>query len=627
MEFGTLIMLAASLLTLIIGPSLFRIFESRQHFYRLMDGFIVVVITGIVILEVMPEVLGHIPMLGVLLIVAGFAGPTVLERLFHKAARQVHRTALLIGVAGIVLHTIVDGVILCDLPVTGGNLLAWGIILHRLPVGITIWWLIEPRYGKNAALSVFALMILGTVGGYLMGLEMTALTAGEGGLLLKALVAGAILHVVIHRPQSSGHKHDHDEKALVRSDSLPTGKPAFRWAEGVGNLIGLGVLGAILFFHTETDTGHGHLAYFAGETATVFWGMALESAPALLLAYLFGGLISVFLPATSIRWMKRGPALGRSVKGMLVGLPLPICTCGVLPLYRTLIKKGAPATAAMAFLIATPELGLDALLISIPLLGGDMTMVRLGAAALIALLIGWVVGLWTEKTTSQHTEEEETHGEEPAMHVTEKIRNGLREGFGGLVDDTAPWILTGLMVAALANPLLSQGWIQALPPGVEVLFFAMLGLPIYVCASGATPIVAVLLINGVSPGAALAFLLTGPATNISTFGILAQVHNRKVAIVFGFATMIIAISLGIGVNVLWPSMALLSSADLALEQTSLFQQLSLILLFGIFMVSLLRRGARAFVGEVTSSFRLTAPHAHSHVSEPEVGCGDHCERC
>ena len=251
-----------------------------------------------------------------------------------------------------------------------------------------------------------------------------------------------------------------------------------------------------------------------------------------------------------------------------------------------------------------------------------MTIVRLVAAALIALLIGWSVGRWTEKTTPAIALEADPELDKPSEAVATRIRKGLGEGFGGLVDDTAPWILTGLAVAALAHPLLAQEWIQSFPAGLDVLFFALLGLPIYVCASGATPIVAVLLISGVSPGAALAFLLTGPATNISTFGILAQVHNRKVAIVFGFATMFIAITLGLAVNALWPSIALLSAADLALEQTSLFKQLSLLLLFGIFLVSLLRQGARAFVGEVTSSFRL-AP-AHSHAQEHAIVCSDQC---
>ena len=611
MDVVTLMMLFASLVALVIGPVLFKIFAERQHFYRLMDGFVVVVITGIVIVEVVPEVMAHMPYLGFLLIILGFAGPTLLEHLFDKAARQVHRTALLIGILGILIHTIVDGFALYEITASSGShLLGWGIVLHRLPVGITVWWLMEPRYGKKVAATILGLMVVGTLAGSFMGMGLHTLAAGDAALGLKAFIAGAILHVVIHRPHG------------IVEDK--TGPQVFKWAEGVGNLVGLGVLGLIVLFHANAPaTGHNHAGPLAGDTLSIFWGMALESAPALLLAYFFGGLISEFLPPASIRWMKKGNSLGQSVKGMTVGLPLPICTCGVLPVYQTLIKRGVPASAAMAFLIATPELGLDALLISIPLLGGDMTMVRLLAAAAIALLIGWVVGGWTQRTTpTLAPEEEEEHTHEQAV-LSSRFRKSMKEGFGGLVDDTAPWILTGLLVAALAHPMLSQGWLQTLPVSLEVAIFAVIGMPIYVCASGATPIVAVLLINGVSPGAALAFLLTGPATNVSTFGILAQLHSRTVAIVFGVATMFTAVTLGILVNTALPDISLLTAADLDMEESSMLQQVSLLLLLAIFLVSLLRRGARAFVGEVTSNFRFSTKNTHHHHHATASACSDH----
>ncbi len=610
-----LLMLILSVLALVIGPWLFRLFATRQHFFRLMDGFVVVVITGIVMLEVLPELLEHIPVSGIVCLMLGFAGPTILEHLFHKAARRVHRTALLIGVAGIVVHTIVDGMVLFELPAFSGTLLGLGVILHRLPVGITIWWLMEPRYGKKGAWAVLGLMIAGTVAGFFMGSGSEFINSTEGALWLKAFVAGAILHVVVHRPHVTEHQK--------------TAGGVRKWAEGIGNLAGLAVLAFLLIFEVETTGTHDHGSLLAGETADLFWGMALESAPALLLAYFFGGMMSEFMPMASIRWMRKGPAWGQSVKGMAVGLPLPICTCGVLPLYRTLVKKGVPATAAMAFLIATPELGLDALLISVPLLGADMTVVRLVAAAAIALLVGWSVGVWTDKTTPAVAANGEVEGEISTKFTGERFKRGLKEGYGGLVDDTAPWILVGLLVAALAHPLLSEGWLQQLPAGVEVLVFSMLGLPIYVCASGATPIVAVLLINGVSPGAALAFLLTGPATNISTFGILTQVHRRNIAIVFGIATMVIAVGLGLIVNTMLPSLTLLSAADLHLDETGFLQKISLFVLFGIFLASLLRKGARAFVGEVTSNFRLPSfsSHEHNHGEAVEAPCSCSSQDC
>jgi uncharacterized protein len=301
---------------------------------------------------------------------------------------------------------------------------------------------------------------------------------------------------------------------------------------------------------------------------------------------------------------------------MAVGLPLPICTCGVLPLYRTLIRQGAPPAAAMAFLIATPELGIDALLISIPLLGGDMTIVRLAAAATIALVVGWGVGTIASRATPPALDRVEAEKAPDPWPV--RLRAGLKEGFGGLVDDTAPWILVGLL-AAIAQPILAQGWLSELSGFAEVALFALIGLPIYVCASGATPIVAVLLVSGVSPGAALAFLLTGPATNISTFGILSVLHGRRIALLFGAATAVTAILLGFAVNTWLGGITLMTAAELDLDQSGWLQQVSVVLLMTLFLTSFVRRGARAFMGEVFASFKYRSAHA---AQGEKAGCAE-----
>ena len=113
-------------------------------------------------------------------------------------------------------------------------------------------------------------------------------------------------------------------------------------------------------------------------------------------------------------------------------------------------------------------------------------------------------------------------------------------GFGAVVDSTAPWIGLGLLVAAMIAPWIAPSALTGIPQPVQVLLSAGLGVPAYVSAAGATPLVAVLLAKGLSPGAALAFLLTGPATNVSTFGALAQAHGRATAVRFAAAMVILA---------------------------------------------------------------------------------------
>ena len=593
-------MLIASLLGLLIGPILFHYFKERAHFYDALDGFIVVVITGIVLMEVVPDAVAAGAYSSFLFLALGVIGPTLLERFFHTAEKAVHRGTLLIGILGLFLHALVDGAALLAEHDAGANLLSFGIVLHRLPVGLTLWWLIVPRYGQRMAMLALAFMMASTLIGYGYGQYLLSHLSESGLLWFQALVAGSILHVVFHRP--------HLEHSRM---------PRSLWPERFGNVAGFALLAFIILAGIEHAHAHAHAPHEEGTLSTTFLMLFVESAPALLLAYTLGGLVSEFLPKASILWMQKGNRGVQALKGMAVGLPLPICTCGVLPLYQSIIKKGAPASASMAFLIATPELGLDALILSFPLLGAEMTFARLVAAGLLALLVGWLVGRMVQP---QDTGDVLSVPESPKEELMPRIRKSLKTGFGPLVDDTAPWILMGIFVAALAQPVLSAAWLQQMNPILEVLLFALLGIPVYVCASGATPIVAILLLGGVSPGAALAFLLTGPATNISTFGVLRKLHGGRIAVTFALVTTGITLLLALSVNLFWSDMQLLSTSEFGLEYTTVFQWICAGGLLLLMMFSVLKQGARGFMAEVFNEMRLSHHHHHD---DHEHHLGDH----
>jgi len=270
----------------------------------------------------------------------------------------------------------------------------------------------------------------------------------------------------------------------------------------------------------------------------------------------------------------------------------------------------------MSFLIATPELGLDAVFLSIPLLGGEMTLIRVTAAALVALLVGRIVGAAARTSGSGERECGCHQGSSPASlqnSFCRKLALGLRVGFGEVVDHTAPWILVGLGVAAVAEPLFDSGWLAGIGPLWDVPVFALLGLPAYVCASGATPLVAILLVHGVSPGAAIAFLLTGPATNVTTFGLLGQLHGRKTAV--SFSATIIGLSVGLGyvVNYFFLGAGLSSLDQITSETPATWQLLSAGLLFFFYVFSIVRTGARKFVAELFFQNRRALDiHPHYH---------------
>jgi uncharacterized membrane protein YraQ (UPF0718 family) len=326
------------------------------------------------------------------------------------------------------------------------------------------------------------------------------------------------------------------------------------------------------------------------------WSLSLDSAPAVLLAYITAGLVHAFLPTGGLSWISKGSRLRQGLAGMAVGLPLPICSCGVVPLYQQLVQRGASTTAAVAFLIATPELGIDAILLSVPLLGTEYTVIRVAAAALAALSVALLVGSLVPRKRASLPLHADVPS--PAPVASDRIAQAARSGLLEMVDHTAPWILAGVVVAAFATPLLQGSWLTQLPAGIDVLVFAAVGMPLYVCASASTPLVAVLVAAGVSPGAGLALLLTGPATNIATLGILTRLHGRRFAWLFTGAMIGVAITLGLLVNFVWPSLTATQPAIGNESQGTWWQLTSVALVALLYAASVVRRGIRRFLGEL-----------------------------
>lgn len=368
-------------------------------------------------------------------------------------------------------------------------------------------------------------------------------------------------------------------------------------ASAFGAMVGLVTVYLLTDIHPHMHEASEELG--AGET---FYTLALESAPVLLLAFLAAGLMHAFFNAGQAGWLSGGAAFSRASKGMLFGLPLPICSCGVLPLYQTLIRGGVSATAALAFLVATPELGIDAFLLSLTLLGEELAIARLVAAAIVALVVALVLGRFFEVQRPADIETVEVRTEPLSTRLVE----GLRYGLGDLVDHTLPWVVVGLGVAALMEPLMSASWLSSLPWGVDVLLLTLVGLPGYVCASGATPMVAVLLHKGLSPGAAIAFLLTGPATNLTTFGVLASMHSKRRALAFGAMMALLSIAVGLVVNLVatdgWAVPPLHDMAEHAHQPLNIACFWILVALMGR---ALLRCGVRGLLSQV-----LDAIHVH-----------------
>jgi uncharacterized membrane protein YraQ (UPF0718 family) len=379
--------------------------------------------------------------------------------------------------------------------------------------------------------------------------------------------------------------------------------PRLNLVSGLGGLLGIALVLALEVYHVQEG------AALTGARDT-FVNLALESAPALLLAYLAVALLHA-LRLDLPRLLGKGGEWAQALRGTLVGLPLPVCSCGVIPLYRSLIQQRVPVPAAMAFLVATPELSFPALFLSWSLLGGEITLARATSAVLLALLVGWGVG--RRARVRADVPLVAPPAGEAAPGAAQRARSGLRYAFGDMLDGTAPWILLGLVCAALLEPLLRADELTRLPDWLEVPLFALAGMPLYVCASGSTPLVAVLLAKGASPGAAIAFLLTGPATNLTTFGVLSRLHGQRVGLAFAGAVAVLTTALGFAVNGLLPGASAVAPVHLHEHGASPLQLACALLLALAFAASLLRQGTRVFVGQVISPHgRAAEEPAHAH---------------
>jgi len=554
---------------------------------RFLDGFVLAAVAGLVMLEVLPSMIRDGRILLPMVALFGFAAPTAVERLFQASTQYAHRVVLGVALVGLALHSALDGVALSEAAHVPGSLLGVGVILHQLPVGLMLWWVLRER-PRSVMWSVFAMMGVGTLVGVAVGADIASHISVEGAAALEALIGGSLLHVVLHRGTAHGV-----QRMVSR-----------KW-ESAGALFGVAFL-------TVVAVGFGSRATTQSDLMlTTFLprlrGLAAESALPLLLAFAAAGVLTVAFPAGSIGWMRaRGP-WRQAMRGMMVGLPLPVCSCGVVPLYQGLIRRGAPPTAAMAFLVATPELGVDAFLLSLPLMGTTFAVLRLVAAAAVAVLVARIVG--GAMPAAVPILEQSEHAD---LAGVSRVRAALHAGFGEMLDHTAPWILVGLVIAAAITPeLLRSLAITRLPMGVDVVLFAALGIPTYVCASAATPLVAVLITEGVSPGAGLAFLLSGPATNLSTVGVLSRLHGPAIGVRFAVTVGLGAIGAGLLANVLLRGWTPVPLSGLETETPSLWQLGALIVLGALMLASLWRRGPRAFFGELSMSF-ASDPHQHAH---------------
>lgn len=277
------------------------------------------------------------------------------------------------------------------------------------------------------------------------------------------------------------------------------------------------------------------MAGFAKSIVMDFWATVAEMSPYLLFGFFVAGILSVVVSQSLVERHLGGKGIWPLVKASIFGVPLPLCSCGVIPVSMSLHKRGAGKGAAISFLLSTPQTGVDSIFVTLSLLGPLFAVFRPLAAFATGIIGGLLVNIFdkgknavtplSEKCTDEH------HSEN---RMRNKIAAGLKYGFVTLPQDIGKAMLAGLIAAAFISALVPDGFFaEKLGTGIFAMIVMMfLGIPVYVCATASVPVAAALILKGLTPGAALVFLMTGPATNAASFVTIWKTLGRRTALIY-----------------------------------------------------------------------------------------------
>ena len=248
--------------------------------------------------------------------------------------------------------------------------------------------------------------------------------------------------------------------------------------------------------------------------------------------------------------------------GALFGVPLPLCSCGVLPTAMSLRKQGASKGATASFLISTPETGVDSIIATYSVLGLPFAVIRPVAAFCNAIMGGWLINKFGDKdevvpvdasakTCCCHHKQEETHHE----GFLGKMREALRFGFVEMIEDIGKWLVIGLVIAGLITVFVPDEFFALFRGNTQLsmLLVLCIAIPMYICATGSIPIAVALMMKGLTPGAALVLLMAGPACNMASILVINKTLGRKSLVLYLVSIITMAILWGHVVDYLLPA--------------------------------------------------------------------------
>ena len=283
--------------------------------------------------------------------------------------------------------------------------------------------------------------------------------------------------------------------------------------------------------------------------------MTAEMAPYLLLGFFIAGVLRVFVPRTLYYKHLAKPGMKSVVKAAALGVPLPLCSCGIIPTAVSLRKEGASHGACTSFLIATPQTGVDSIAATFSLMGLPFAIVRPIAALFTAMFGGWLVSRYAhEAPINSPTMKEDSHSLPTRKSWMKCLKEVLYYAFVEMMQDVGKWLVIGLLIAALITVAVPNEWLAALHDYklLNMLIVLAVAIPMYVCATGSIPIAVSLMAKGLTPGAGLVLLMAGPAVNSASMLVIGKVFGKRTLWLYLLSIIVGAMLFGLGIDYLLP---------------------------------------------------------------------------
>jgi uncharacterized membrane protein YraQ (UPF0718 family) len=291
---------------------------------------------------------------------------------------------------------------------------------------------------------------------------------------------------------------------------------------------------------------------FLTDWATLTWSMIYESALLLLFGFVLAGILRSLMTPAALTSLFGRNRLTQIFTASIAGIPLPLCSCSVLPVAAQLRRSGLSREGTVSFLISTPETGADSIALSLKLLGPLFAIVRPIAALITAFTGGIVARIFVPDTGAQSETTVAPKAEKKYSGVFSRLWDGQVYVATDMFPELAYYLFWGYLLAGLAAALIPTDLLQSgLASWIQYLGIIAVSLPVYVCATSSTPLAAVLLSLGILPGAVLTFLLVGPATNLTSLMVQKQILGLKGTVVMTLSVIFCAVACGVVLDYFW----------------------------------------------------------------------------